>query len=201
ARGTGNADDGVTADSALVRTAFYDGRFADARRHMQSLLARLAEGDGSAVAIGYGVDPVIAATMHYAASLWFLGDLAGARSAAKTALDRARQLGNPFTLSAIGAQAALIELFFRNGVDGGALAAEAASLAADQGFAFWHAFAMALAGYAAVQQGRAAAGAEQLTRALDALHATGTRFFTGYVHAFLAEACLRAGMIAKGLAV
>src|SRR5262249_16802198 len=32
ARRTGSLDDGVTADSALVRTAFGDGRFSDVRR-------------------------------------------------------------------------------------------------------------------------------------------------------------------------
>ena len=201
ARRTSSAADRVTADSALVRTAFYDGRFADARRHMQSLLSRQAKVPGTIVPIGYGVDPVIAATMHSAAALWCLGDLAGARAAADTAMDRARQSGNTFTVSAIGAQAALIELFFRNGTAGGKLAAEAASLAAEQGFAFWNAFATALCGFAEVQCGRAAAGVEQLTRALDALRATDTRFFTAYIHAFLAEGCLRAGTLANGLTV
>jgi tetratricopeptide (TPR) repeat protein len=201
AQRTGNPDDGVTADSALVRTAFDDGRFPDVRRHMQSLLARRADAADAAVTIGYGVHPGIAATMHYAASLWFLGDLDGARAAEHMGLDRARQSGNPFFSTAIAAQAAMIELLFRNGTEAGALAAEASSLAAEQGFAFWNALATALSGFAQVQQGHASAGVAQLTGALDALRATETRLFTAYIHAFLAEGCLRLGTPTSGLAV
>jgi DNA-binding winged helix-turn-helix (wHTH) protein/tetratricopeptide (TPR) repeat protein len=200
-RRTGSLDDGVTADSALVRTAFGDGRFSDVRRHMQSLLARRPDAPGATVTTGYGVHPLFAATTHYAAALWFLGDLEGARTAARSALDRARQSGNPFFSAAIGSHIALIELLFRNSAAASALAAEAAALAAEQGFAFWNALATALSGFAQVQQGRATAGVAQLTAALDSLRATGTRFFTAYVHAFLAEGCLRLGTVTSGLAV
>jgi adenylate cyclase len=200
AQRTGSSDDGITADSALVRTAYYDGRFADVRRHMQSLLARPSDAVRNGNRIEYGADPVIAATMHCAAALWCLGEVESARTSQRGALERARECGSPFTLSAITAQAALLELFNRNGAEGARLAAEAATLAAEQGFAFWHAFASALVGFAEVRTGRAAAGVEQLSRALDALHATDTRFFTAYVHAFLAEGCLLAGTFSAGLA-
>jgi DNA-binding winged helix-turn-helix (wHTH) protein/tetratricopeptide (TPR) repeat protein len=199
ARRTGTTADGVTADSVLVRTAVYDGRFSDARRHMQSLLARWPEVHDAAAPVGYGADPVLAATTHSAVALWYLGDLEGARTAGRTALDRARKSGNPFVLSAIGTQAALLELLFRNGAEGGKFAAEVASLAAEQGFTSWTAIASAASGFASVQQGQPAAGVAQLTRALDAMRATGTRFLTGYVHAFLAEGHLRAGTVDGGL--
>ena len=113
ARRLDTADELVLADSVLVRTAFYDGRFTDAQRHMESLRARQSERRDPAVPVGYGVDPVIAATMHYAGALWFLGDPEGARTTARAGLARARESGNPFFLSAALGQAALVDLLCR----------------------------------------------------------------------------------------
>ena len=142
---TGAAEHRVVADSVLVRTAFYEGRFTDAQRHMESLfrrfqkrhngapdrgqnsshfsgwaygpsrlLARLPEQSDSAEPVDYGVDPVIAAILHYAGALWFLGNLDGAQKAAAEGLARARESGNPFFLSAALGQHALIDLLGRN---------------------------------------------------------------------------------------
>lgn len=190
---------GVLADSALVRTAFYDGRFTDARRRMESLLARQPQQD-VADTVGYGVDPIIAATIHYAGAIWFLGDPVAARTAARAGLARARDSGNPFFLSAALMQTALVDLLCRNSAEGGDLAAEAQSLAAAQGFALWHGLASAVKGWTRVQQGQAVQGTREIERALDALQATGTRFFLAFGYAFLAEGHLRAGAPAEGLA-
>ena len=194
----GTAAYGVLADSALVRTAFYDGRFTDARRRMESLLARQPQQD-VAEAAGYGVDPMIAATIHYAGAIWFLGDPVGARAAARAGLTRARDSGNPFFLSAALVQTALVDLLCRNSAEGGDLAEQAASLAAGQGFALWNALASALKGWAWVQQGRARDGSREVERALDALRATGTQLLLAYVYAFLAEGRLRDGAPAQGM--
>src|SRR5262249_3107616 len=163
------------------------------------LLARRTDALGAGVTSSYGVHPVFAATAHYAIALWFLGDVEGARTTARTALEPAQQSGNPFFSSGIGAQAALVELLFRNSVEGAALASSSATVAAEQGFAFWNAFATALSGFAQVQQGRVSGGVSQLTAALDSLRATESRFFTAYVHGFLAEGCLRLETPTSGL--
>ncbi|MFN8640502.1 MAG: hypothetical protein U0802_02115 [Candidatus Binatia bacterium] len=200
ARRLGTADEGVLADSALVRTALYDGRLADAELPMASLRAREAERRDAPAADCYGVEPVVAATMHYANTLWFLGDTAGARATARAGLARARASGNPLFLSAALGHAALTELFCGNSAEGGELAEEGAALAAEQGFAFWQAFAAAQQGWALVQQGQATEGSAAVERALAGLRATGTGLFLTCVHAFLAEGRLRAGAPAAGLA-
>jgi hypothetical protein len=56
----------MLADSALVRTAAYDGRFADASRHMQRLREHQRRRKPAAAPFAYGADPLRAATMHYA---------------------------------------------------------------------------------------------------------------------------------------
>ncbi|MEO8603488.1 MAG: AAA family ATPase, partial [bacterium] len=96
----GTPGHGVLADAVLVRTAFYDGRWADAVRHMDSLTARLRDHPGTAMPIAYGVDPVIAATGHCAGALWFLGDTAGAEVMGRLAIQKARDSGNPLFLAA-----------------------------------------------------------------------------------------------------
>jgi tetratricopeptide (TPR) repeat protein len=199
ARRLNTAGHGVLADSVLVRTAFYDGRFTDARRHMESLRARRPEQQEVDAPVGYGVDPVIAATIHCAAALWFLGDPESARTTAHAGLARARDSGNPFFLSAALMQTALVDLLCRNGA-GGDLATQAQTLSAAQGFALWHGLASALKGWAVVQQGQAAQGIREIERALAALRATDTRFFLAYMYAFLAEGRLRAGAPTEGLA-
>jgi len=97
-------------------------------------------------------------------------------------------------------QAGMVDLLCRQPGDGGALAAESVAVSAEHGFAFWHAMSSALSGWALVQEGHALEGNAAIERALTAMQATGTRLFSNYVYAFLAEGCLRAGTLADGLA-
>ena len=195
----GTVASGVLADSVLVRTALYDGRFTDVRRHMESLLARQRQPIDGSAPVAYGADPVIAATMHYAIGLWFLGDPAGAQSSARAGLAQARSGGDLFSLSAALTQAALVHLLSRDITEGSRLAAQAVALAAEQGFAFWKAMASTLSGWSRVQGGDALGGTTALVRTLAMMQATGTQFFRALVHAFLAEAHLHSGASASGL--
>jgi predicted ATPase len=184
----------------LVRTAAFDGRFADASRHMQRVLAQERRRKLAAVPVAYGADPVVAATTHYALALWFLGDIQHAQTSARDGLARARRLGHSFALSAALTQSALFELLCRNATAGGDLAEQAASLSAEHGFAFWNAMASVLRGWASIQQGQMSEGNAVIERALAAMQATGTRFFSAFAYAFLAEGRLSVGALADGLA-
>jgi DNA-binding winged helix-turn-helix (wHTH) protein/predicted ATPase len=190
----------ILAESVQVRTSLYDGRFADAGRHMERLLAHQRRCQSRAAAVAYGVDPLTAASGHSAIALWFLGDAERARATAREALARARQSGHVLTLAAILQQGALVDLLCRNTAAGGELAAQAVSLSLQHGFAFWNAVASVLTGWALVQQGRASEGSAAIERALGAMQATGTRFFSAFAYAFLAEGYLRAGALTEGLA-
>jgi len=200
ARPLGTAASRMVVDSVMVRTAVYEGRFVEANHLMQRLLARPRRRKPSGAPIAYGVDPLIAATGHWSIALWFLGDPERARTTASAAVTRARETGHFLTLAAALMQAAMVDLLCRKTAEGGDLAAQSVAVSAEHGFAFWHAMASVLGGWAMAQQGRALEGSAVIERALAAMQATGTRFFSNYVYAFLAEACLRAGAIADGLA-
>src|SRR5262245_55940135 len=201
ARRRGTPEDRVLADSVMVRTMVWDGRFVDAHRLMQRHLARRA---GSSVAvnrIGYGPDPLLTATTQRAKAPWFLGHPKRAQTIAEAALRRARESGHLFTLAAVLFQTARIHLLCRDTVRGGDLAAESVSLSAVHGFALWHAVASLLTGWALVQEGRASEGNDIIERASSAITATGaTRCFSTFAHACLAEGRLGAGLFAEALA-
>ncbi len=196
ARDLRNPDCDVLVQSAAVRTAVWQGRFADTTGPMQRLRA-IARSNGAA--IRYGPDPEIAAAMHHAAALWFLGDCNGARATARAGVAQARAIGSAFTLCAALTLGGILELLLRNPADGDTLAAEARRRAAEQGFAFWEAFAVALQGWAQIQRGEAAGGCREVERGLAAVQATGVRFFVVYLHGFLGEGCVRAGDATHGL--
>jgi DNA-binding winged helix-turn-helix (wHTH) protein/tetratricopeptide (TPR) repeat protein len=199
ARRLASAPHRAVAASVLVRTATYDGRFAEATRIMERRLAHAPVPKGIAVP-AFGPDPVLAATMHSAVAHWFLGHPERARVSARAAVARARTLGHFFTLCAVLTQAACVELLCRNVGTGGDLAGESASLATEHGFPFWNAMASMLTGWASVQQGRASEGSAAIAAAIPSLEAAGGRFFLDFAYAFLAEGHLRADKFAEGLA-
>ena len=190
----------MLADSVMIRTALYDGRFADVNRLAQRHLLRRRPRKSAATTVAYGPDPAIVAATHFAVALWALGYPERARKIADAAVARARESGHFFTLSAVLMQATLVDLLCGNTAAGGVRAEQAMSVSAEHGFAFWNALACVLRGWALVRQGRAFEGAKDIEHALSALQATGTRFFSAYAYAFLAEGRLRAGALADGLA-
>ncbi len=194
------ASERVLADSALVRTAVYAARFADAVDLMRRRLTRRRRRKPTAAAVVYGVDPLIVAASHSAIALWFLGDPERALASARAAVAQARECGDFFTLCAVLMQAALVALLCRSTVEGADLAEQAVSLSAAHGFAFWNALASVLWGWALIQRGQLGDGCAAIERALDAMQATGTRFFSAFAYGFLAEGHLRAGAHADGLA-
>ena len=189
----------IVAASVLLRTALYDGRFADAHAIVQRRLMRLTP-PKNFIPPALGPDPLSIATTHYAMAQWFLGYPDRALATASRMLTRARTFGHLFTLGAVLEQAAFVHLLCRQPAEGLDLAEQALSLSAEHAFAFWDAVASALVGWALVQGGRASEGNAVIEGALTALQATGARFFCGCAYTFLAEGRLAAGAVAEGLA-
>jgi DNA-binding winged helix-turn-helix (wHTH) protein/predicted ATPase len=199
ARRLRSAEHRVVADTVLLRTALYDGRFAEVNPPMQRLRGPQSRRKHVAAA-AYGPDPLVVAMSHCAIALWFLGYPERAERMARSALARARESGHFLTLCAVLVQTAMVELLCRHAAEGDDLAKQAVSVSAEHGFAFWNAVACLLTGWAAVQQDQASEGSAVIERALAAMQATGTRFFSAFGYAFLAEGRLRAGAPADGLA-
>ncbi len=199
ARQLGTTESRLEVDSVLVRTAVYEGRFADARRIAERRL--VPEGHAVELAPTYGADPLIAAQCHYAYALWFLGHPERAQMTMREALARARVLGSPFTLAAALSHSSLLEAFRRDHRAIHPLLEEATVLTTAHGFALWSAMAVVLGGWVDVQLGRKAAGSAAIARGIIAYRDTGARTVCTYFLAFLAEARWSVGAIAEGLAV
>lgn len=200
ARRLNTAKHHVLLSSAKVRTAVWQGRFTDAKAPMELLLAQEPRRKRDSEPVAYGPDPVIAAAMHHAIALWFLGDPAGAFAAAHVPIARARKSGNVLFLCSALTQGALLHLLGRRAKEGGDLAEEVLALSSEHGFALWNGMALAVRGWAHVQSEEATEGCRDLERGLAGLQATGARFFLTYIHGFRAEGYLRAGKFGEGLA-
>jgi predicted ATPase len=77
---------------------------------------------------------------------------------------------------------------------------ESIALASEHGFAIWAAVGRILQGWADAQTGEATTGIAHIRDGLAALEATGTRVYTPFYLALLAEALALAGKIEEGLA-
>ena len=200
AQGLGTADYRLEADSILLRTATYEGRFTEARRIGERRLMAKRRPAAVPVRAVYGADPVIAAQCHYAHALWFLGHPDRAQVTMRASLARAEASGSPFTLAAALGHAGLLEAFCRNPAALGDLAERMAALSAEHGFAFWLAMASVLSGRAEAQRGRVREGIATIERGLAAYREIGARMACSYFLAFLAEARGSAGALTDGLA-
>ena len=81
-----------------------------------------------------------------------------------------------------------------------ACAREAARLSAEKGFGHYHALSMVYQGWALTERGQVEDGIEQMRAAWVGIQAVGARLNTSEYEAMLAEAYLRAGNAAEGLA-
>lgn len=196
----GTATHRLFADSLVVRVAIGAGRFTEACRIAEQRLPAPQRGKIPDSPFAYGADPLIAANCHYAFALWMLGHTTRAHTMMRASLAAARRGGSPFSLVAALWFNAVLEFFSRNRIAARDLAEQAADLATEQGFAFWSAMAAGLRGVVQVQSGELRAGIAELERAQVAHAATGAWLFSTHILCFLAEAHLRAGSVAAGLA-
>jgi adenylate cyclase len=183
----------------MMRNRIHDGAFEDACRLADERIP-LPGDEPVRSAANFGVDPLVAVRCHYAFARWMLGYPGEARATAQAALRRAEEYDVPFTLAASLWFNGVVEAFCRHPAQTRQLAERCASLCAEHGFAYWHAMASALTGWARVEEGQLDKGIEELQAAQTALNATGATLFGAYIFAFSAEAHLRAGSYAAGLA-
>jgi DNA-binding winged helix-turn-helix (wHTH) protein len=200
ARSLGTVEHRLVADSLMARTAIHEGRFGEVCRLAEGVLSAKSQADPRHWPPEYGTDPVVAAGTHCALSLWFLGHTDRAAATMHAALGTARSSGSVFTLVAALCHSAILALLCRDAAHGRDLAEQAGALGTEHGLVYWSAMASALQGWAKVQQGQAHAAIAVLEAARTAHCEMGTRLFSTYILAFLAEARLHAGELGAGLA-
>jgi predicted ATPase len=112
----------------------------------------------------------------------------------------AERNGHPFTLAHATTMSAMIFLLEEDWEGAGKLAARAADLSDEYGFARWLGTAQMVRGRVLVEEGDDARGLEEMREGLAALRQAGLRLGESLLISFLAGACLRTDRPDEGLA-
>jgi DNA-binding winged helix-turn-helix (wHTH) protein/tetratricopeptide (TPR) repeat protein len=191
----------LQAHHALWATRLIQGAPTAALAHARHGTA-LYEPRHAALAAEYGNhDPGVCAHVMAAWTLELLGEPDEAAAAGRAALDLAAELRHPFTESL-----ALVFAAHRHRFRGDADAVlgharRATTLAREQGFGLFLAWAATMHGWALAETGRTEDGVAEMRQAIAAARAAGSRQLQTYLLATLAAGLLRAGEAAAALGV
>jgi DNA-binding winged helix-turn-helix (wHTH) protein/predicted ATPase len=136
----------------------------------------------------------------HAMALGLYGDLVHARATSRSAIRLTEEIAHPFSQALALCFAAVLEQMIREPAAARRHAHGSAQLAAEHGFELVGAWSKCILGWASATEGEHARGIADIHDGLRAARATGTSQFRPYFSGVLADACLRAGRIADGLA-
>jgi predicted ATPase len=148
----------------------------------------------------YGQDIGVITFVMLSWALWHHGYPDRSARAADRALALSRRLGHAPTLSQALCFAGMAAVFARDVATACAYGDDCVALASEHGFALWATVGRILQGWAIAQRGEAMAGIALIRGGLAAYEATGSRLFTPFFLALLAEALALAGKIEDALA-
>lgn len=187
-------DDGMMMEALFMPgvTAFYRGRFADARVHFETALGAYDDRARTRFWTAHtGHDAGVTHRCYLALTLWHLGYPDRARNLAREACELARAIGHPFSLEHAVDFAAFLALYCRLGTEAQALGEEEMAIATDQGFPFWHALGTLHKGAGLLQQGRLDETLPLLQKGLAAFRATGAEVRVPSYLGMLGDAYMR----------
>jgi tetratricopeptide (TPR) repeat protein len=191
----------VESDYVLGISAFWQGRFASARRHFEAAVERYRPEDRGTHLNHYGLDPKVVCLSRLANTLWFLGDTAAAVGARDGALALADEIDDPASGSTARVFATMLALELGDDAGLRVFAEELGARPREHEVRPVGTHLEALRAYLEVIDGHARDGIARLRRALeqlgDAEHAPGLR---GCMLRVLAAACAAAGDARGGIA-
>jgi class 3 adenylate cyclase/predicted ATPase len=189
----------VESHFALGTSFFYLGEFPEARAHFDQELAVYDVQRHRALAYRYARDPGVAGLCLVAWALWALGYPDQAVEQGRQALARAQELAHAHTLCLALCIAASPQR--RRGQEQviQERSEAALTLAREQGFPFWEAWAMVQRGWVRATQGRDEAGLVDMRQGVDIWLGTGAEFGRPYFLTLLAEAYGAVGQPEAGL--
>lgn len=194
-----NAIHALQARFAAADTAYWRGEFTFALAALEEVERDWCADMHDAQVAEFGEDAGVTGAAYRSWVLWMLGREAEARAASTLSLERARQLGHPFSLAYALTFAALLACRLGESARAQVLAAETLEIANRHGFALWQIGATLASGWARAQQGDAA-GVEAIRQCVAA-----TRQAMGGVTLVvlepLAEACVLLGHFDEALGV
>jgi tetratricopeptide (TPR) repeat protein len=157
-------------------TLFHMGALDPARGHFETALLDYDPATHREHVLVYGgYDPGVASSLWLAWTLALMGRLDEAASRDREGLERARHLGDAFSLAWACHAAAISQQMFGDWPTSEALADEAVRLATEHGFAYVLGLATIDRGWALMMQGHTAIGIPLLRQGVAAVDATGAR--------------------------
>lgn len=154
-------------------TAFWRGRLASSRKHLDAALGMYDPSRRPIHTSLYVQDPGLVCGCRLALTLWFLGEVARARDLIEQTFEEARALGHPHTSAYVLCYGTQLILELRDARRAEALTEEAQALAAKHGFSMWHELALMQQGWARALLGELEEGADQLRSAMEAYERIG----------------------------
>jgi predicted ATPase len=184
---------------ALACTRFHLGAFAQVLEHTEQGFS-LYDRRQHAICIAlYGRDVGVSCRYWAAMALWFQGYIDQARVKTAEALDLARELAHPYSLSMTLIRAAFLGQFCREPQSTRQWAEAAMAMAAEHGGMTHAAIGTILQGWALTMQGQGRAGSMQIRQGIEAYQASGAEMDLPYFLALLAESEHLAGEVESGL--
>jgi predicted ATPase len=187
------------AHEALACTGFHLGAFAQALEHTEQGFRLYDRQLHREVVSLYGRDVGVACRYWTALALWFQGHVDQAWATNTEALDLARELAHPYTVSMTLIRAAFLGQLCREPHVTRQWAEAAIQMAAEHGFLTHAAVGTILHGWTLAIQGQASQGSLQIRQGLDAYQASGAEMDRPYFLALLAESDYLAGEVETGL--
>jgi WD40 repeat protein/DNA-binding SARP family transcriptional activator/predicted ATPase len=189
----------VEAHRALGVTLWYLGDFAPALAQIEQAMTFDDRQQQTAYLRLVGEDPMVNCLGYSAATLWFLGYPAAARSKLDEMLALAQRVGHPFSISYAHIWACWLYIFLQDAEAVRRHAEAVLALAKEQNFNQWVGLGLILRGWALAHQGESAAGIKELREGLALWEASGAQRSRHAYLGLLAAAYSQAGQPVDGL--
>jgi DNA-binding winged helix-turn-helix (wHTH) protein/predicted ATPase len=191
----------LQAHHALWATSLERGELSLCCKHATAGAELYEIGEHAGMAAQFGNhDAGACGHSFHSTALALQGDLEAARAASQAAIRLTGELGHPFSQAKELVHASMLHQLIRDPTLALLYAERAVRMATEHGFAILRAWASGVAGWAVAMNGDHATGIAGIRAALAAADATGTKLYQPYFCALLADACLRGGRAAEGLA-
>jgi len=188
-------DPGILMEALFLQglTMLYRGDFTGAQDCCARALANYDDRTRTAFwAEHTGEDSGVTHRCYLALACWQLGSPDRALTLNHEAMELARSLGQPFSLEYALHHAGWLGQHCRLGAETQAAGEEEMSIAAEQGFLFWHASGTLYSAAGLLLRGRLEDGLHQLQKGLEAYRATGAHLGLPYYLSILGEAFTQA---------
>jgi class 3 adenylate cyclase/predicted ATPase len=177
-------------------TRLFRAEFAGSRACLEGALAEAVDGQRTQFWAGItGQYAAVAARGNLAPALWHLGYPDRAQLVGREACELSRQLAHPFSLGFALHCSGWVLHHGRLGAELLACAEDQIRIAAEQGFAFWHARGLLYKAGAIVLEGRPEEALSQFLKGLDAYRATGSVLALPFYLSMLGDAYTQAGRL------